>query len=109
MSTCCPEGDVSPQGGTAGKKGGIVVPLGINVEVVGLFAVRSGCSGAFTDGRAHLFSSPHGSHTSHAAAKRVSIFVFYHDLICVLKASLSFGSAEQAHFLSLSPSSFLDD
>lgn len=74
-----------------------------------LFAFRSGCSGAFTDVRAHLFSSPHGSHRSQAAATRVSIFVFYHDLICVLKASLSFGSTEQAHFLSLSPSSFLDD
>lgn len=74
-----------------------------------LFAFRSGCSGAFTDVRAHLFFSPHRSHTSQAAATRVSIFVFYHDLICVFKASLSFGSAEQAHFLSLSPSSFLDD
>ena len=38
----------------------------------------------------------------------VIICVFYHDLICVLKASVPFGSAEQAHFLSLSPSSFLE-
>lgn len=57
-----------------------MIPLGgINIEVVVLFAFRSGCSGAFTDVRAHLFSSPHGSHRSQAAATRVTIFVFYHD------------------------------
>lgn len=58
-----------------------------------LFAFRSGCSGALTDTSPSFLTSlePQKPGSSYRSCR-----VCHHDLIGVFKASLSFGSAEQA-------------